>query len=118
MAQQIPPELEQELMRYDNLRRQYETLQVAVQSMKTELTEISTTLEELGKTPDDTVTYKIVGQVMFRVDRSKLIEDLEDRKRTTEIGLESYKKKLEASAEKLRELQTKIQGELGKLGVK
>ncbi len=118
MAQRLPPEVEQEYMKYENLRRQYEALQVAVQSMKNELTELSTTLEELSKIPDDTVTYRVVGQVMFRVDKPALVETLEDRKRTTEIALESYKKKLDASVEKLQELGAKLQAEFAKLGIK
>lgn len=117
MAQQIPPELQQELMKFDNLRRQHEALQVALQQMKAELTELTGTLEELSKLPDDTVTYRIVGQVMFRVDKPKLVEDLEDKKRTTELGISSYTKRAEGLAETIRELSAKLQAEFAKYGI-
>jgi len=86
--------------------------------MKNDLTELNTTLEELSKVPDDAVTYKLVGHVMFRVEKPALVESLEDRKRTTEIALESYKKRLNTSMEKLQELGAKLQAEFAKLGIK
>ncbi len=117
MAQQLPPELQQELIKFDNLRRQHETLQVALQQIKSELTELSSTLEELGKLPDDTVTYRIVGQVMFQVDKLQLVKDLEDKKRTTELSLESYTKRANSLGETIREMSTKLQAEFAKYGI-
>ncbi len=114
MSQRIPPALEQELQRFDNLRREYESLQVMSQTMQSELAEIKATLEELQKQPDSTVTYKTIGQVMFRVDKAKLVEEIIDRQKTLEMRIASIAKRVETSAEKLKELQAKIQVELGK----
>jgi prefoldin beta subunit len=118
MAQRIPPALEQEIQRFDVLRRENEALQMTVESLQTEVTELTTTLEELQKQPDDTTTYKNVGSIMFRVEKPKLAEELEDRKRTKELRLASMSKRLGSSTEKLKELQAKIQIELGKHDLK
>ncbi|MEM2142331.1 MAG: prefoldin subunit [Candidatus Thorarchaeota archaeon] len=114
MAQKLPPALEQELERYEGLRRENETLQLTIQALQSELSELSMTLEQLRKQPDDTVTYKIVGSVMFRVPKPKLVEELEDREKTLQMRVSSYSRKLESSSQKLKELQEKIQIELGK----
>lgn len=114
MAQNIPPALEAELQKFDNMRRNHETLTTMSQALQTELTEVKGTLEELKKQPDDTVTYKAVGQVMFKVDKTTLTADLDDRQKTLEMRLASTKKQLDGLTEKLQELQTKIQLELSK----
>ncbi|MHA1959077.1 MAG: prefoldin subunit beta [Candidatus Thorarchaeota archaeon] len=114
MAQTLPPALEQELQKFDTMRRNLETLQMLVQSMQQEISETNATLDELRKQPDDVVTYKGVGQVMFRADKPKLVEELDDRAKTLEMGLASRKKQLESLSEKLKELQSKIQIELSK----
>jgi len=114
MAQNIPPALEAELQKFDTMRRNHETLTTMSQALQTELTEVTGTLEELKKQPDDTVTYKAVGQVMFKVDKPALSTDLDDRQKTLEMRLASTKKQLDGLTEKLTELQNKIQMELSK----
>jgi prefoldin beta subunit len=114
MAQNIPPALEAELQKFDTMRRNHETLTAMTQALQTELTEVTGTLEELKKQPDNTITYKAVGQVMFKVDKPALSNDLDDKQKTLEMRLASTKKQLDGLTEKLQELQTKIQMELSK----
>ena len=114
MAQTLPPALEQELQKFDTMRRNHETLSVMVQTMQSEITEVNATLDELRKQPDDVITYRTVGQVMFRVDKLKTIEELEDRHKTLEMRLASTNKQLQTLTEKLKELQSKIEIELSK----
>ena len=52
MAQTIPPALEQELQKFDTMRRNLETLQTMAQTMQSELSETKATLEELKKQPE------------------------------------------------------------------
>jgi prefoldin beta subunit len=114
MTQNIPPALEQELQKFDTMRRNHETLTTMSQALQSELTEVKGTLEELKKQADDVVTYKSVGQVMFKVEKPSLVEDLEDREKTLEMRLASTKKQLDGLTGKLQELQNKIQLELSK----
>lgn len=118
MTQEIPPALQQQFMRFDKMQHEHETMQVMVQSMQSELSEVRMTLEELGKQADDVETYKVVGQVMFRVDKPKMTEELDNRRQTLEMRLAAMSKKLETQAEKLKELATKIQDEAGKLNIR
>ena len=114
MAQNIPPALEAELQKFDTMRRNHETLTSMTQALQTELTEVKGTLEELKKQPDETVTYKAVGQVMFKVEKPAITADLDDKQKTLEMRLASTKKQLDSLTEKLQELQNKIQIELSK----
>ena len=118
MAQRIPPALEQELQKYDSMRRNHETMLAMAQTMQSELSEVKATVEELRKQPDDVVTYKTVGQVMFRVDKVKLVEELDDKEKTLEMRLASTTKQVEKLGTQLQELQTKIELELSKRDLK
>jgi prefoldin beta subunit len=114
MAQNIPPALEQELQKFDTMRRNHETLTAMSQTLQAELTEVKGTLEELKKHPDDTVTYKAVGQVMFKVEKPAVVEELEDREKTIEMRLASTTKQTGKLADQLKELQTKLELDLSK----
>ncbi len=114
MAQNIPPALEQELQKFDTMRKNHENIGTLSQALQSELTEVTGTLEELKKQADDVVTYKAVGQVMFKVDKPTLVAELDDRQKTLELRLASTKKQLESLTGKLQELQNKIQLELSK----
>ncbi len=118
MAQTIPPALEQELQKFDTMRRNLETLQSMAQTMQSELSETKATLEELKGQPEDTLTYKAVGQIMFKVEKPKLVDDLQDREKTLDMRLASTKKQIQTLTEKLTELQNKIQVELSKQNLK
>jgi chaperonin cofactor prefoldin len=51
---------------------------------------------------------------MFKVEKTALSADLDDRQKTLEMRLASTKKQVDSLTEKLQELQTKIQMELSK----
>ncbi|MGQ4911233.1 MAG: prefoldin subunit [Candidatus Thorarchaeota archaeon] len=114
MAQTIPPALEAELKKYDNLRRMHESESALLQAVQTEMLDVKATLDELRKQPDDAVTYKAVGQVMFKVEKTALVEELEERERTLEIRKNKAEKSIKALTDQLNELQKTIQLELSK----
>ena len=114
MAQTLPPALEQDLRKFDTMQRNYEMMAAKLQTWQMELNQVKVTLEELNKQPDDVVTYKSVGQILFKVDKPSTAKDLADREEVLEKTLKSMKKKVESLAASLKELQEKIQLELSK----
>ncbi len=114
MAQTLPPALEQDLRKFDTMQRNYETMAAQSQTWQMELNQVKATLEELNKQPDDVVTYKNVGQILFKVDKPSTVKELGDREEVLEKTLNSMKKKVESLAASLKELQEKIQLELSK----
>lgn len=114
MAQNIPPELENELRKYENLRRQHESQSVMLQAINSEMKEVELALEELGKQSDDVVTYKAVGQVMFKVEKPSLVEELDEKQRMLKLRKDKGEKVMKSLSEDLTELQSKIEIELSK----
>ncbi len=114
MAQTLPPAIEQELQKFDSMRKNFETLQMMSQTMQQEIAEVKSTLDELRKQPDDVVTYKAVGQVMFHVEKPGLVEELDDRETTLKMRIESTNKQIQTMSGKLKDLQEKLQADLQK----
>ncbi len=118
MAQQIPPDLEHEIMKLENMRRQFEQLMAAIQTRQNELRESEVTLEELKKHPDDAVTYKSVGQIMFQVEKAKIQEELTNRVSDLRIWLEAKTKGAEKDRKEIEQLTKKIQLDISKRNLK
>jgi prefoldin beta subunit len=114
MAQNIPPELEQDLRKFDNLRRQEEGFSNMVRTYKEQVEQLKETLAQLGKQPDDTVTFKAVGQVMFKVEKPALAKEIEDQIGDLEKSIEKAESKLKSLTPEVAELQKTIQLELSK----
>ena len=117
MAQTLPPALEDKIRNYENQRRIYESFKAQNLVTQQELSELSLTLEELKKHPEDAVTYKAVGSVMFQVDKTKITEDLTEREETLKRRAESTNRKVTELEGKLTEMKNEISIELGKLNL-
>lgn len=118
MAQSIPPALQHDLQNFESLRQNHESLLAFKQTIQSELNEVRATLDELRKQPDDVITYKSVGQVMFKVDKVKLVEELDDREKTLQMKFDSTSSQIEKMSKKLNDLKTKIELELSKRELK
>ncbi len=51
---------------------------------------------------------------MFRIEKSKIVDELTDREKTLEMRIASTTRQMQTMAEKLKELQDKLQIELSK----
>ena len=67
--------------------------------------EIDKTLEELEGLGDSPALYKMVGNILYRVEnKSKLVEDLKEQKELSQIRIKTLERQQKALEEKLNEL--------------
>jgi prefoldin beta subunit len=118
MAQTLPPALQDKIRKYENQLRTYEAFKTQTLMTQQELNEVSMTLTELKKFPEDGPTYKAVGSVMFLVDKKKLLADLEEREGDLKRFSETTSRKVEELEKKLTELKNELEIELGKHNLK
>ena len=125
MAQQLPPGIEQlppalqdKFRQYDAQLRTYEAFKTQNLVAQQELSEVSMTLGELKKYPEDGVAYKAVGSVMFLFDKTKLLSDLEEREETLNILLGKTSRKVKEFETKLTELKNELSMGLEKHNLK
>lgn len=75
------------------------------QSLQFELNEVINALNELGHTKDD--VYRVMGNIMMRADKAKLVSELETRKKTIELHIQALEKQEKLLEKKTLELHQK-----------
>jgi len=112
----LPPQLQEQIMRLQQLQR---TLQVVVTQktqLELELSEIKAALEELGKMKKDAVIYKSVGSLLLKTDKRSISSELKERNELVDTRITVLTKQEERSRKKVEELQKKIQLKLKTTG--
>lgn len=115
MAQTIPPALEDKIRKYETQRRIYESFKTQLHVTQQELSELAMTLKELEKYPEDAVTYKAVGSIMFQVEKAQLTANLQEREGDLKRRTETTNRKTSELENKLTEMKDEITNELSKL---
>ncbi len=117
MAQRLPPEVESKLARYQALQTQYNRIVQERVAVEAEIAEINRVLEVLNSVSQDTPVYRLLGTVLVKVERDKVISELNDRKEILELRLqrlkrqeEELKKQLDQLVKEIREIQAKMAG--------
>ncbi len=77
-----------------------------------EKTEVEQTLAELTKTADDAVIYKAVGSLLVKAEKTKVAEDLNERKSLLETRSTVIARQEERVRSQVKESQTKLQEDL------
>lgn len=75
MAERIPPELQTQLLKLQQLQSQLERLTYEKSVIEGELREVNEVLKELANIPQDSPVYKIVGNLLIKQDRNNVQND-------------------------------------------
>jgi len=67
----LPPQIQERLLRLQQLQQTLQTILAQKQQVELELTEIEQALSELQKTADDTTIYKAIGSLSNRLASGK-----------------------------------------------
>jgi prefoldin beta subunit len=82
------------------------------QQVDMEKNELEQTLAELAKTTDDAVIYKAVGSLLVKAEKTKINEDLNERKSLLETRSTVIARQEERIKAQVKEAQTKLQEDL------
>ena len=108
----LPPQVQERLMRLQQLQQTLQTILQQKQQVDMEAAEIDQTLAELGKTADDTVIYKAAGSLLIRADKAKVNVDLTERKDLLSTRQTVLARQEERMRSQLKDLQTQLQSDL------
>ncbi len=108
MSSEVPPWLQEQLARYDQLQQSLQAILTQKQQVEAELAEIEKALEELRKAPSDTTVYKFAGTIMLKADRESLLKELEEKRELANTRIMVLKKQEDRIRSNLQELQNKI----------
>jgi prefoldin beta subunit len=109
---QIPPQLQEQLQRLQQLQQTLETVVAQRQQLELESIEVNRALAELEKIPDDGLVYKSVGSLLVRAEKKKVVEELVERKELLATRVAVLQRQQTRADERLKELQRAIQERL------
>jgi len=116
MSEQIPPQIQNQLVRFQEQQEQYKALLLRKQQFEVEAREVEKALQECTNLPDDAVIYKSVGMLLFRSEKAKVVAELTEKKEELELRIKTIEKQEQRLKQQLEELRKIIMEQVGMSG--
>lgn len=115
MAENLPLQVQQQLVQFQQLQAQLQMFQAQKQQMQAQSREIEHALEALSKIGDDAPVYRTAGSLLMKTaGKADVVKELTSEKETVDVRLKSLEKQEQRLQEKYNELQQKLQNALGR----
>jgi len=108
----LPPQVQERLLRLQQLQQTLQTVLTQKQQLELELTETEQALSELEKTDENTVIYKSIGSLLVKAEKGKVTTELNERKELLNTRISVLGKQEERLRSQAKELQAKLQRDL------
>jgi len=108
----LPPQVQQRLLRLQQLQQTLQAVLTQKQQLELELTEVEQALSELGNLTEKTVIYKSIGSLLVKSKKSKVTKELIERKELLNMRIGVLGKQEERLRTQVKGLQTKLQRDL------
>lgn len=102
----IPDEKTKNIQEVQFLEQTLQNIFFQKQAIQMELTETQSALKEIENSQED--AYKLVGQLMIKVQKSKIIEELFEKEKFLNLKIKSLEKQEKTFAEKLEQIRKQI----------
>jgi len=113
MSGELPPQIQNQLAQLQQLQQQAQAVMTQKNQIEGLIRETDAALKELEKSQDDAVIYKSVGELLFRADKAKLVEELKERKDMMDLRLKTMAKQEERIQSRFTQLQEQLKQSLG-----
>jgi len=113
MSGELPPQVQNQLAQLQQLQQQAQAVMAQKGQIEGLNRETDAAIKELEKTPDDTVIYKSVGEILIKAEKAKLVEELKERKDMMDLRLKTMAKQEERIQSRFTQLQEQIRNSLG-----
>lgn len=109
---QLPPQVQERLLKLQKLQQTLQSILVQKQQVELEIMEIDQALNELQKVADDAVIYKSAGSLLIKAERTKVMNELSERKELLNTRVTVLGKQEERLRNQLKDIQTQLQQDL------
>ena len=108
----LPPNVQERLLRLQQLQQTLQSIMAQKQQVDMEKNEVDQTIAVLAKTADDATIYKAIGSLLVKSEKTKVSEDLNERKSLLETRSTVITRQEERIKAQVKEAQTKLQEDL------
>jgi prefoldin beta subunit len=116
MAEQIPPQVQNQLVRFQEQQEQYKALLLRKQQFEMETKEVEKALQESKNLADDAVIYKSVGILLFRSEKAKIVAELTEKKEELDLRVKTIERQEQRLKQQLEELRKLIMEQVSASG--
>ncbi|MFH0847900.1 MAG: prefoldin subunit beta [archaeon] len=113
---QLPPQVQEQLARYQQLQQTLQVVSTQKQQLEIELSETDKALTELEKAGNEVPVYKSVGSILVKVDRSGLIAELKEKKELLNTRVTTLGNQEQKTLARVKEAEEKLRERLGATG--
>jgi len=106
--QEVPPWLREQLVRFEQLQQNLQSILVQKQQVEVELSEVEKALAELTKMGSDGIVYKSAGSLLVKVNKDDLQKELQERKELASTRSAVFAKQEQRVRVSAKEVQNKI----------
>ncbi len=107
-GEQIPPWLQEQVGRLQQLQQNLQSIMVQKQHLETEHLETERALEALKKASDADTVYKAAGSILVKSTKAAVVSELEEKKELANTRLTVLTKQETRLKENLKEAESKI----------
>jgi len=108
----LPPQVQERLLRLQQLQQTLQTVLTHKQQLELELTETEQALSELEKTDENAVIYKSIGSLLVKAEKAQVTTELNERKELLNTRIGVLGKQEERLRSQAKDLQAKLQRDL------
>ena len=102
-------ETEQKISQLQLIEQNMQNILMQKQQFQTQLIEIESALKELGKSEN---AYKIIGNIMVSTEKAELEKDLNEKKETLSLRIQTLEKQEKDIKEKAGSIQKEVMAQL------
>jgi len=108
----LPPQIQQRLLRLQQLQQTLQGVMSQKQQLEMQLTEVEQASSELEKLNETAVVYKSIGALLVKSEKDKVTKELTERKELVKMRVDVLAKQEERLRIQVKDLQGKLQQDL------
>ncbi|MCW8802732.1 MAG: prefoldin subunit beta [Candidatus Bathyarchaeota archaeon] len=108
----LPPQVQQRLMRLQQLQQSLQGVMAQKQQLEMQLSEVEQAKAELEKMEETAVVYKSIGALLVKSEKNTVETELSERKELLKMRVDVLAKQDERIKTQVKELQEQLQQDL------
>jgi len=108
----LPPQVQERLLRLQQVQQTLQTVVTQKQQLELELTETEQALSELEKLDETAIIYKSIGSLLVKAEKTKVTTELTERKELLNTRISVLGKQEERLRTQAKDLQARLQKDL------
>ncbi len=108
----LPPQIQQRLLRLQQLQQTLQGVMAQKQQLELQLTEAEQAVNELEKMTETAVIYKSIGSLLVKSKKTQITTELSERKELLKMRVDVLGKQEERLRTQVKDLQEKLQRDL------